>query len=1416
MFACGPGVVRGKSASSRAVRGWSGRASGWGLIGRTTDATGSRSRDGGALGAGVLVIATVRVLGLSIADAPGLVGAVRRLVAYLQGTPAGTDPAPGRDGLAGYYDRGGRAGDRAAGVAGWARGSAAGLVGLSGRVDATQLERLLTGRHARSGRALLPATGSAGRANPRRLAGGRLAAVMTVEQAAAVVGVSAGYLRRLARAGTETDPVGLTVAADRRPAGRPAADRLRAWRDEASRQWLVRGEEVARFAAARVPPAVVVGFDLVCSPPKSVSLLWAFGDDRLRADIAAALDAAVHATLAYLERHGAVGTVDGANRPGLGLAAASYRHDVSRADEAHLHVHNVIVNAVAVPVLDADGRPVLDGRGVGRVEWRALDGEVLLGQVKTAGHVGAAVLRRELALRRGLRWGPVRNGVADLAGFPRELLGAFSTRRGQVLEEFAQLVDAGFTPGGATLAAAQRASRAPKRVLADAQITAIQNARLATTGWTPQHLLDLATPIARRPAAPGEDEIDALFTWLAGPVGLTGRAPTFGRREMVQAVASWAGDRLAAEGIEAVAGRFLADPRTVLLGTTGRRRRSQPEPTYTTVDLLAAERRLLDLCATGARTPTRLGVPGPVVAAAITAAGADLPHGLSDEQEALVRRLLADAGGLVRPVIGPAGTGKTEAMRAVVHALTATGHRVVGTANGGRQAEELHHRLHIPTKVVTGWLTQHHHATDPAQVWPAGTVLIVDEATQVSTRDADHLLAHAAATGTVTILVGDPAQLGSVGTGGWFTHLTTPPDTPRLTVNQRQRGPALAPLRAALADLRSPASTDHALDQLAADNRITVHGSREELLTAVVTDWYADRTHYSGGKLDDQPRMLAEHHRDTAALNHAARTLLAADGTLTGPAITTAAGREFRAGDQVITLTQTGHTLTPTGTPADYVRTGAIGIITAVHPDTGSLTAWFPGKGTVHIGRDYLHYSFPDGRDGGLDHAYAITAHKAEGATLPVTRTLTTDDTSRAGLYVMLTRARHNTHAYLTHRTTLNRYPDDEDWLPHLDPNTGPLAQLADNLATGHPAQPVTTTHPTPVTAHRHHAGHTLADLTHQRRGFPPGSAHARRLRHAERAAETAIAATAPDNPPPELLPRIGLRPPHGPDRHTWDTAISALAVYHARWRLPGPPHQLGPEPARGPDDDARDRWYEHRRTAEHVTTTWADHLEPDLRDAFWTSRQAVPRQRATTGIHALLDHGHPADQITTDLTTRDLTDVWTPAAVLDHRVTALLTAHGIDAAGYEIPPPSSQHADWDHATRLLQAAEINHLTHQPTPVLHAQHRHYRDTEPDHRVLLTAALDRQIDHAAAHAAHQPASYLTALLGDRPTNPTEASTWDEHTVAIEHHRHHNLGLPYDAAADRPTAPPRRQAFGHDADELRYPAIPRPTLDLGIDP
>ena len=409
------------------------------------------------------MIATLKVLGLLARDTAAVAVAARRVVDYVQG---GKQPAPGQDAgdLSDYYTGGdgGQAwtGDESSEapatdaeptaevVVGVARGAAAELVGLSGEVTPEQLQRLLMGLHAVTGQPLLAATGSAGRAaRPARrlIAGAHLAAQLPLEDAARIAGVSSRYLRRLAedgallaaveRPGDASDPKGGDAGGQEHPAGAygqaPERDVLRADRDPATGRWLVGREELARFIRDREPPTVVLGFDLTCAAPKSISLLWMFGDDDIRRDIATAMDAGVDAAIRYLERHAAVGTVAGRNRPGLGLAVASYRHEISRAEEAHLHDHNVIVNAVPVPLLDPAGQPVLDDRGIARVAWRALDSEVLHRHVKTAGYVGGAQLRHVLSMLRGLPWGPVRNGVAELADFPRELLDPFAPEAGR-------------------------------------------------------------------------------------------------------------------------------------------------------------------------------------------------------------------------------------------------------------------------------------------------------------------------------------------------------------------------------------------------------------------------------------------------------------------------------------------------------------------------------------------------------------------------------------------------------------------------------------------------------------------------------------------------------------------------------------------------------------------------------------------------------------------------------------------------------------------------------------------------------------------------------------------------------------------------------------------------------------------------
>jgi hypothetical protein len=421
-------------------------------------------------------------------------------------------------------------------------------------------------------------------------------------------------------------------------------------------------------------------------------------------------------------------------------------------------------------------------------------------------------------------------------------------------------------------------------------------------------------------------------------------------------------------------------------------------------------------------------------------------------------------------------------------------------------------------------------------------------------------------------------------------------------------------------------------------------------------------------------------------------------------------------------------------------------------------------------------------------------------------------------------------------------------------------------------------------------------------------------IRRAELAAEAAIASTAPTAPSAELVAHVGPRPPSGPDRATWDQAVAVLAIYHARRQPDAPPHELGPAPP-AQSDAPEQRWHDQRRQATQLANRWAADLDPARARRFRTAADAIPRQRAIAGIHALLDHGRTPDALTAALSAREQDTARSGAAVLEHRVRGCLRRGRVDPTPYQLPPPRTARDEWNQAARRLRAARVNHLATRPTNELADDYRdltriltadptgleglrrrleaeHHRlgdqtrrseahlraaqarltslqlDAKPDRaainraaadidtcgqriaasshalqvvaerlavlrpgtvtdadreivrhqRELIDAALARQIDHAGAHLAAEPAAYLTALLGRRPTAPQPAAEWNRRALAIEHYRHYELGLAYGIPATDPPATPAEQALGQPPTEAnarhRYERLQAHQATLGL--
>jgi len=109
--------------------------------------------------------------------------------------------------------------------------------------------------------------------------------------------------------------------------------------------------------------------------------------------------------------------------------------------------------------------------------------------------------------------------------------------------------------------------------------------------------------------------------------------------------------------------------------------------------------------------------------------------------------------------------------------------------------------------------------------------------------------------------------------------------------------------------------------------------------------------------------MIAHRRSDVADLNPRARALLRAAGRL-GPDALRTDNRAFAVGDRVIT-TRNDRGLA--------VVNGQAGTLTALHD--GQVHIELDNRRRVDLPGSYAH-------DGHLDHAYATTAHRAQGTTV--------------------------------------------------------------------------------------------------------------------------------------------------------------------------------------------------------------------------------------------------------------------------------------------------------------------------------------------------------------------------------------------------------------------------------------------------
>ncbi len=762
----------------------------------------------------------------------------------------------------------------------------------------------------------------------------------------------------------------------------------------------------------------VAAWDVTFSADKSVSLLWALGDDNTRREVLEAFEEATGAALGYLES--VASSTRGASKTPLlddqgnpvfnedgsprfrvvtwpiqtaGYVAASFTEFTSRADDPQLHTHVVVTNKV---------------KGTDGV-WRTVDGRLLYRYQLAAGYLHEAVLRRELTERLGVRWQPVRNGMADIEGFTRPQIEAFSRRRHQ-LETWRQ--DQGLPDTPAARQVAVLATRAPKQDHPLEELLLEWRERAVEVGLTPERLTRLMggsrdiTPVDPR----------TLFERLASAEGLTERASTFGRAEVVKEIAAALPEGGTRTQIERLAETFLDTPDVVpvlsersvddltpveleaidgpvteVVSRPMRRRDGTLFPgtvyrKYTTVELLGTEQRIIEQARAGIGAG-RWAAPHRLVEARLRR-----HRELTDGQREMVRRF-ATSTNTIDIGIGPAGTGKTAVMEVIGQLATITGTPILGGALAGRTAAGLETATGIPSTTLTRLIGE-----SKDRGLPHGAIVVVDEAGMVGTRQLAAIADLVEGAEGKLILIGDDRQLPEIDAGGLFRALANRLPTVELTDNIRQQHPWE---RNALTQLRH-GSVDQAIEAYRQRGRVNVGQDRDDTIGRAVQDWYRHVT--VAGDLTSG-LLIAHNNHTVTELNQQARTHLTASNRLHGPTLETA-DRIFQAGDRILcrqNQTRLG------------VLNGDLATVFSVDPDHGTLS--------VRLDRD------PETRElpvwyldqGHVDYGYAMTGHKAQGVTTNHTFVVVDGTTDREWAYVAMSRGRQTNTLYLT-----NPQPADE------------------------------------------------------------------------------------------------------------------------------------------------------------------------------------------------------------------------------------------------------------------------------------------------------------------------------------------------------------------------------------------------------
>jgi hypothetical protein len=718
------------------------------------------------------------------------------------------------------------------------------------------------------------------------------------------------------------------------------------------------------------------------------------------------------------------------------LVVAHWLQHTSRDGDMQLHVHSQIAHVA---------RTGKDGK------WRAPDSLGYHEHIGAVGAITAQHLEEALTARFGIEWTARDNGHGfEIKGISGEMMRVFSSRRESITAElraraarFGQRY--GRAPSQRELAQLAQASNFATRkgkegALDMAQAHADWAGKLARTLGVPLASVAPSVWHAASAAPRGAQAGDAVpqelalnraaqqavalaqqekSTWTrADLVKYLGRVLPRTGRDPAQAAAllETMADRILRSEFDPVLCLEAPEPAGVprgLLRADGRSvyRRHGGVRYAARAQLTADDRLVAQAAAEGAPRLTRAAAASLLEADAerlvaaledrATGTGAQRTgSGLREDQAAAALSVLTD-GRRVSVINAPAGAGKTRVLAEVARAWAAAG---LGPVVGITPSQSARNTLaagvaeSYNSAQFLGHLPGRRGARGPVPMAP-GTLLVIDEASMITSPDLADLIALAEACGGKVIVAGDTMQLQAVQNGGGMSLLADRLGYVRLAQPVRFRA---AWEQAATLRLRDGDATVLAeYDQHA---RIT-GGDPEQMMDA------AAAAYTTLAATDTDALLMAADHSLRRELSRRIREDLVRLGLVSpGTGVTIADGTTASIGDLIV-CPRNDHKV-KAGEPGRTLANGDLLRIEAITPN-GLLVRRAldadPETGQRRwTDRQFLYADYKDAELG-----YAVTDHAAQGRTVHTGLAVFTGMEDRQHAYVALTRGTTNNSAYV-------------------------------------------------------------------------------------------------------------------------------------------------------------------------------------------------------------------------------------------------------------------------------------------------------------------------------------------------------------------------------------------------------------------